>query len=92
MKYQMPEPAIPASVIGLKGVFGPMYTAEQMQAAWDAGRVAGLEEAAKDLQRHKNFIEDMCNETFDRWTTGYQMQRIALNIKDSYTAKETPCA
>ena len=43
MKYQMPEPDIAeVPTCSPEG-----YTATQMQAAFDAGRVAGLEAAAK---------------------------------------------
>ena len=41
------------------------------------------DDVARDAQiaRYQNFVEDMCNETFDTWTTGYRMQQIALNIQ-----------
>jgi hypothetical protein len=44
---------------------------------------AQLGAAQGQLVRSRNFVEDMCNETFDTWTTGYRMQQIALNIQSS---------
>jgi len=35
----------------------------------------------KDAERMRHFINDMCVETFDTWTTGYRMQQVAMNIK-----------
>lgn len=47
MKYQMPEPA---AKNGYQKI--DYYTATQVQAAFDAGRVAGLEEAAKECDKY----------------------------------------
>ena len=48
MKYQMPEPAFRSRVI--ESDWTDYYTATQVQAAFDAGRVAGLEEAAERVE------------------------------------------
>ena len=41
-----------------------------------------------DAERYRAFIGQMCDETFDTWTTGYRMQQIAENIQAA--TKETP--
>ena len=43
----------------------------------------------KDAERYRHFINQMCDETFDTWTTGYRMQQIAENIQAAMQ-KETP--
>jgi hypothetical protein len=40
-----------------------------------------VEKAEKDAARCKQFIDAMCEETFDTWTNGYRMQQVALNIQ-----------
>ena len=53
MKYQMPEPAYSRAAFVGRHTETPIdhyYTATQVQAAFDAGRVAGLE-AAKACQK-----------------------------------------
>jgi hypothetical protein len=77
--YTLPEPAL-LKQEGRK----PYFTADQMHAAFAAGaasRDGEIEALRADAARYRNFINDMCAETFDTWTTGYRMQQIALNIQ-----------
>ena len=49
MTFELPEPAIPHSrLVTSKGVFGDLYTADQMQATYAAGRASALEDAAPE--------------------------------------------
>ena len=56
MTFELPEPALPHSrLVTSKGVFGDLYTADQMQAAYAAGRAAALEDAAKKVEEVHEF-------------------------------------
>lgn len=73
MKYQMPEPPYELA--------HGRYTKEQVQAAFDAGRVAGLEVAAK-------VCAEMVIQTVGHSAaTAMQCEEEIRNL-----AKETPCA
>ena len=79
MKYQMPEPAY-ANVDNEH-----LYTATQVQAAYSAGRAAGIEAAAKVdfyhlLRLRENLTKNQCYEYHE------DIESAIRNL-----AKEQPC-
>lgn len=66
-----------------KGSEIPDYEEYWMAADAIEALLARLEKAEKDTERCKRFIDAMCEETFDTWTNGYRMQRVAMNIQRS---------
>ena len=52
MKYQMPEPAIQTTAFSRDNSTQGYYTVSQVQAAYTAGRAAGLEAAALMAEGH----------------------------------------
>ena len=81
MKYQMPEPhKMYSEYTGY-----PVYIGTQMQAAYAAGRAAGLEEAAKVdfyhlLRLRENLTKNQCYEHHE------DIESAIRNL-----AKEQPC-
>ena len=78
MKYQMPSPAIDHLSDGETTCY---YTATQVQAAFDAGRAAGLEAAAK-------VCEDDWNGDADTYQDSIAFNVCADAIRN--LSKETP--
>ena len=76
MKYQMPEPAMHSFPWDEPG-----YDAQQVQAAFDAGRAAGLEAAAK-------VCEDDWNGDADTYQDSIAFNVCADAIRN--LSKETP--
>ena len=88
MKYQMPEPldTVIAFFRGEREFLTPgdeYFAASQVQAAYAAGRAAGLEAAAK-----------VCDTEWNGYSDSYEWANSCNECADAIRnlAKETPCA
>lgn len=80
-KLDCAEPVgkVESAAFGAAGFHVYLLHNQRMPKVGDAMYTANP--SARRLHQCQCFIDDMCNETFDTWSTGYRMQQIALNIK-----------